>query len=93
VGKPLYDRFFGLLDDDGIAHCLAALFDPTINSKLSSEICQKHLGAVLSLLRTVAISGRLRAAIDLLLRDIPHAHRASGVKEFRELTSPFVRWN
>lgn len=90
--KPLYDKFLTLLDDQGIAWSLGALFDATINSKLSNQICQKHLQSLLTILRSVAISDRLRAAIDLLLADVTQAQRANHLPEFKELTSPFIKW-
>ncbi len=92
-GKPKYDQFFGLLDDEGIAYCLASLFDPTINGKLSSTICQEHLRGVLTILRGIVISERLRSAIELLLADIPAAQRANSRADFRELTKPFIAWS
>jgi hypothetical protein len=92
AGAPLYNQFFGLLDDDGIVHCLLCFFSRELNSKLTNPICQKHLGSILSILKKVAISDRLKQAMDVLLRDLSKAYRAHTEKEFRELTSPFIDW-
>jgi hypothetical protein len=91
-GVPLYDKFFGMLDDTGVANTIANLFLPEINSKLSHELCQKHLGSVLRTLLSITIAERLKAAIGLLLADLPNARNASSMREFRELTGPFIRW-
>ena len=88
---PLYDQFFKILDDDGIAHCISALFQTEINPKLQNHICQIHLKTVLQNLKSIVISERLRDSIDILLKDISKAHTAS--KEFRELTAPFIQWH
>jgi hypothetical protein len=92
AGRPLYEQFLGLLDDDGVVQCLLAFFSRDLNSKLSNSICQKHLGAILEILKKVAISDRLKDAIDFLLADLSKAYAASRKKEFRELTSAFIDW-
>jgi hypothetical protein len=91
-GRPLYDQFIKLLDDDGIASCIASFFDHDINSKLQNRVCQMHLKAVLENLKSIVISERLRDSVDFLLRDITNAHVAGRRKEFRELTTPFIKW-
>ncbi|AGY58868.1 hypothetical protein [Gloeobacter kilaueensis] len=91
-GLPLYDQFLKLLDDNGVAFCIAALFSPEISSKLENSICQKHLKAVLENLRSIVISERLRDSIDFLLKDVPKAYLAKNVKEFRELTANYIQW-
>lgn len=93
AGRPKYDQFFSMLDDNGVVYCLLALFDPEINCKLAGTICQGHLHAILTILRGVVISERLRAAIDFLLADIPGAAGANRKTDFRELTKPFITWN
>ena len=90
AARPLYDQFLGLLDDDGVVQCLVSCFHRDLNSKLSNTICQKHFGAVLEILKNVAISDRLKDAIDFLLADLGKAHAAIDKKEFRELTSTFI---
>jgi hypothetical protein len=92
-GKPKYDQFFKMLDDDGIAYCLTYLFDPTINGKLTNGICQEHLLAILTTMRGIVISDRLRSAIDLLMANISIAWQANNWAEFRELTAPFIAWS
>lgn len=92
AGIPLYDKFLGMLDDNGVANCITSLFLPEVNSKLHNEICQKHLAAVLQILRKIAIAERLKAALDFLLADIPEAWNASARPKFMELTSPFIQW-
>jgi len=92
TGKPLYDKFFGMMDDNGVAHCLAALFLPEINSKFSNPICHQHLAAVLGILHKITISERLKEAIGFLLADIPSAWKARSSKKFIELTKPFIQW-
>lgn len=91
-GSPLYDQFLGLLDDDGIIHCIITLFNANINSKLRNSICQNHLTDVLQILRGIAISDRLKQSIDYLLADVGDAFRASSKKDFKELTSPLISW-
>lgn len=92
-GITLYDQFLKVLDDDGIAHCISALFQPEINSKLQHKICQVHLKTILQNLKSIVISERLRDSIDILLKDIPKAHTANKEREFRELTAPFIHWH
>ena len=91
-GSVLYDRFLGMLDDNGIAWCIISLTDPTVNAKLRDQICQGHLANVLSLLRKTAISERLQQMLDHLMRDVPKAYAALVSKEFRELSSPLITW-
>lgn len=92
LGSPLYDHFIRLLDDDGISQCLLNLFTTEINSKLRNEICQAHLGAILTTLQGIAISERLKQAIAIMQNDLPNAWRASQRRDFRELTGPFIQW-
>ncbi len=92
AGLPLYDQFLGLLDDDGIAACVLSFLNRDINSKLTNSICQKHLASILSILRQVAISERLKQALDMLSADLAAANRTLYSKEFKELTAPFIRW-
>ncbi|MBI2471581.1 MAG: hypothetical protein HYV59_10115 [Planctomycetes bacterium] len=91
-GMPLYDRFLGMMDDDGIVYCILSLFHPDINSKLGNAICQKHMESVLGILRPLAISDRLKQVVGFLLADIPNAQSANRNKVFRELSSPFINW-
>jgi hypothetical protein len=90
AGLPLYDQFLGILDDAGIVHCVIALSRPEINSKLTVAICQKHLAAVLSILRPLAISERLRGVLDFLIADIENAHKAFTMKKFLDLVRPLI---
>lgn len=91
-GKPLYDKFFSLLDDDGVSNCLANLFAPEINPKLRNQICQNHLSAILLALHSIAISDRLKQAVIFLQNDLPNAWRANSKKDFQVLTTPFIVW-
>jgi hypothetical protein len=89
---PLYDQFFKILDDDGVAHCINALFQTEINPKLQNPICQIHLKTILQNLKSIVISERLRDSIDILLKDISKAYTANKERDFRELTAPFIQW-
>jgi hypothetical protein len=91
-GIPLYDQFLKLLDDDGVAKCIDVFFEPEINEKLKSRICQIHLKSILQNLRAIVISERLEESIDVMLKDIPNAHSAGMKLSFRELTAPFIQW-
>lgn len=92
AGLPLYDQFLGLLDDSGIVQCINCLFGRELNPKLTNPICQKHLTSVLQILKSVAISERLKQALDCLAADVAQAHRAPAIEQFRELMAPFVRF-
>lgn len=92
AGLALYDTFLGMLDDRGIIHGIISLFRPEINSKLTADICQKHLASVLAIVRPLAISDRLKQVLDYLIADIPNAHKANLRKEFKELSVPLIRW-
>jgi hypothetical protein len=92
AGQPLYDQFFNYLDDSGILYCVISLFRTEINPKLSIPICQKHLSSVLSILRPLAISDRLKSILDFLIADIPNAHKANTRKPFLELSAPLIKW-
>jgi len=50
------------------------------------------LKVVLQSLKTIVISERLGDSIDILLKDVPDAHRAGVRRDFRELTAPFIQW-
>ncbi len=91
-GLPLYDRFFGLLDDAGITECIATLFKPEVNSKLRNPICQEHLHAVLQILEQIAISERLKSALQYLASDLKNSYKANVRREFRELMDPILQW-
>ena len=93
AGRELYDKFLSLLDDNGITNALIVLFSSDINSKLQNKICQDHLYSILNTLKKAAVSDRLSNGIDYLLQDIANAYRAYKKKEFRDITSPFIRWN
>jgi hypothetical protein len=91
-GLPLYDQFFGLLDDEGITECIATLFKPELNSKLRNQTCQEHLLDVLQILEQIAISERLKQALHYLASDVKNAHKANIRREFRELMDPILQW-
>lgn len=91
-GLPLYDQFFGMLDDDGILECIKALYKPDINSKLDNPICQAHLKSALATLRAIAIGDRLKEILDYLSKDAKKAQKANLHKEFKELCAPLVTW-
>jgi len=91
-GVPLYDKIISLLDDEGISHAIATLYQADVNAKLTNPVCQQHLVTILGLLKKIAISERLKSAIDYLLADIPNAARANSVTAFRDLTAPFIVW-
>lgn len=74
IGRPMYDKFFGILDDTGIIYCIISLYRPEINSKLTNSICQAHLAAVLNILYPLAISDRLKDCLDHLIGDIENAY-------------------
>ena len=93
AGIPLYDQFLGMMDDDGIVQCICALFSHELNSKLINSICQEHLGNILRTLKAVAISDRLKDALNFLLSDLANAHKAQKITEFRELTKTFITWS
>lgn len=90
-GLPLFDKFLGMMDDTGIVYCILAIFHPDINSKLVYTTCQKHLAAVLKILKPLAISDRLKEALEYLMADISKAHVADRAKEFRDLLVPFIK--
>lgn len=92
AGRPLYDRFFQLLDDKGVIYTLIALFEPEINSKLQNSICQEHLKDVLTILQEIAVSDRLTDSIVFLANDIPSVYRANRNADFLELTRPLIQW-
>lgn len=91
-GVPLFDRFLGMMDDNGIVYCVLFLFHPDINSKLDNATCQKHLASILNIVRPLAISDRLKEVLDFLLNDIPKAQSANRNNEFRDLSSPLIKW-
>lgn len=91
-GLSKYDKFFGMLDDHGVAECISSLFLPEVNSKLRNSICQDHLGEILNIIRKITISDRLKGAIDFLLSDLADAHKAWSKNEFRELTKSHIHW-
>lgn len=93
AGRELYDKFFSILDDNGIANALIALFSSDINSKLQNKICQDHLNSILKTLKKAAVSERLSNGIDYLSQDITNAYRANRKKDFRDITSPFIQWH
>ncbi|MFT6241152.1 MAG: hypothetical protein ACJAQT_003248, partial [Akkermansiaceae bacterium] len=47
----------------------------------------------LMILKGVAISDRLKDALDFMLNDLSIAHRASRDNNFREATKTFITWN
>lgn len=91
-GVPLFDRFLGMMDDNGIVYCVLSLFHPDINSKLDNATCQKHLASILNIVRPLAISDRLKEVLDFLLNDLPKAQLADRNTEFRDLSSPLIKW-
>jgi len=92
AGRLLYDQFLGMLDDVGILECIKTLFRPDINSKLSNPICRQHLGSILTILRGIAISERLKEMLDYLLADLVKAGKANLYKDFKDLSAPLVTW-
>ena len=90
-GRPLYDSFLGMMNDEGIASCISACFMPEINSRLQSQICQRHFTSALAIVRPLAISERLKEVLDFLIADTGLAHTAYRDKRFRDLAA-FIPW-
>ena len=91
-GQPLYDKFFSMMDDNGIIFFILAIFHPNINSKLDNTICQKHLKSILNILLPIAISDRLKETLEYLQTNLSKANKANRIAEFRDLSSPYIEW-
>ncbi len=92
AGGPMYDKFLGILDDKGIVDVILSLLEPEVNSKLASSRCRTHLEAVLRQLRGIAVAERLGNALDFLLGDLSNVPSIMWSREFKDITSPFIRW-
>ncbi|MDD2805630.1 MAG: hypothetical protein PHV33_08750 [Elusimicrobiales bacterium] len=93
AGRPLYDKFLGILDDNGIVCVVLSLFEPEINAKLEFPTCQNNLKLIFEIIKPLAVSGRVKDMMSYLASDIPNAHKANHRKDFQQLTSPLIRWS
>lgn len=91
-GRPLYDQFLSILDDNGIEIVIKTLFTSEIKVRLSNSICYGNLRDALSLLKSRAISERLVDALQILINNTSGIDRIAIDRNFRELTSTFISW-
>jgi hypothetical protein len=90
-GKPLYDTFIAMLNDDSFDNFMYALFSIEVKSKLTNPICQTQLKTILEIYRNNIVSERKIEAIDFLLNDIKNAHKAHNKDEFKSICAPFMK--
>lgn len=86
AGKPLYDQFLRLLDDNGVTQCLIALYHTDLKYKIGQPYCSEHLVTILEILQEVAISDRIKDILGFILTCSTGAHRAGQNNQFIELT-------
>lgn len=91
AGKPLYDAFFEILDDDGIVDFIVSIRKFNIISKLETTRCQNHFLAILNILEGIVVDGRLDEAISLLKQKYKEAPRALSSKDFKKIMLPYER--
>lgn len=89
-GRILYDKFFGILDEDGAIDLINALFEPVMLSKLQNSTRQIQLGQVLAIVKPLIISDRLSEAYSLLMQDIRKVKSTLESTEFNQLMSAYA---
>ena len=89
--RPLYDKFFKLLDDDMIIQLIKITFKPIIRLRIdNSEISLKQYNEILDILYSIATKPRVKNILDFLRKNIKNATNAYTIKEFKELFSPYI---
>lgn len=89
--RPLYDKFFKLLDDDMIIQLIKITFRPIIRLRIdSSEISLKQYNEILDILYSIATKPRVKNILDFLRRNVKNATNAYNSPEFKELFSPYI---
>lgn len=89
-GRELYDNFFALLGDKNIGLVLTNMHSFEICSTLHNQICLKQMLCILNILKTNAISDRLKEIIDYLIKKEQILYNIHRTKEYQELSRPII---
>ncbi len=89
--RPLYDKFFKLLDDDMIIQLIKMSFKTIIRVKIDfSDISLKQYSEILDILYSVASLPKVKEIVKFLRTNIKNATNACNNPEFKELLSPYI---
>ena len=89
--RPLYDKFFKLLDDDMIIQLIKITFKPIVKIKIdNTDISLKQYNEILNILYSIATKPRVKSILDFLRRNVKNATNAYNSPEFKELFSPYI---
>lgn len=91
AGKPLYDRFLKLLDDDGVALCIIYLTRPEFTALYHKNMSLNNVHETLALVRPNIISERLSEAVDLVLADARILAKSKADRTLMALLEPWVK--
>ncbi|MHB8847030.1 MAG: hypothetical protein ACYC43_01155 [Burkholderiales bacterium] len=93
AGRPLYDRFFGMLGDQNIINTVLAMHSYEVRVNLDNKHCQQHMTSVLTLLRANARSERIQEIIDFLIANQTILHKIHNDKRYRDLAKNHMTFN
>lgn len=93
AGKPLYDKFFGMLGDQNIVNTIIAMHSNEVRVLLDNKHCQQHMICVLSLLKANARSERIQEILDFLIASPAILHKVHNDTRYKDLTKNHMTFN
>lgn len=93
AGRPIYDKFFGMLGDQNIIKTITAMHSNEVRVTLDNSHCQTHMVAVLKMLKANARSERIQEILDFLLQNQGILNKIHNDKHYKELTKNHITFN
>lgn len=90
AGKPLYDKFFGMLGDQNIVNTIIAMHSNEVRVNLDNKHCQQHMLSVLNILKTNVRSERIQEMLDFLIANQTILHKVHNDKRYKDLSKNHI---
>ena len=90
AGRPLYEKFFGMLGDQNIINTIIAMHSNEVRVTLDNTHCQNHMITVLTNLKPNARSERIQEILDFLLQNGNILNKIHNDKRYQELTKNHI---
>jgi hypothetical protein len=91
-GKPLYDKFLGIIADDFFPEIIVQMAKVEVRAKIRNGIAQKQTVSMLKDLRKYLVNERYIESLDYLIANIPKNADAILDKQFKKISSTYLNW-
>lgn len=93
AGKPLYDKFFGLLGDQNIIFTVVAMHSNEVRVNLDNKHCANHMVSVLNILRANARSERVQEILDFLIEHQTILSKIHNDSRYKDLAKNHINFH